>query len=263
MREKTFTDQLKRSVAIPSPLNRIISLVPSQTELLCDSGLEENLVGVTKFCVHPQHIKKEKQIIGGTKNLRFEVIKKLQPDLIIANKEENNKADIQQLEKDYNVWVSDVKNYNDAFEMIKQIGNITNKNDQSKKIIEEIEKEKNNFEEARLSKTSSSIYLIWKDPYMTVGGDTFISNMMELAGFKNLYQSELRYPEITIENMQQQNPDVIFLSSEPYPFQQKHIEGLKTHLPQTKIILVDGEMFSWYGSRLKYCFEYFDSLKSC
>ncbi|MBK6731245.1 MAG: ABC transporter substrate-binding protein [Bacteroidetes bacterium] len=255
-----FTDQLGRTIVIENFPERIISLVPSQTELLCDLGLKENLVGITKFCVHPIGLTKEKTIVGGTKNLRMSVIENLQPDLIIANKEENVKEQIETLAKKIPVWISDVNNFEDALQMITAIGEITNTKRKAKSIIENIEKEKLLFTSEINLKNKSALYLIWKDPFMSVGNDTFIHDMLQQAGYKNAVGDLNRYPKLTVEEIQTLQPEIIMLSSEPYPFKEKHLEEIQAIVPNTKIIIVDGEMFSWYGSRLQYCYKYFFSL---
>ncbi|MBC8045805.1 MAG: ABC transporter substrate-binding protein [Fimbriimonadaceae bacterium] len=260
-----FIDQLDRKIEINFPPKRIISIVPSQTELLCELGHEDKLVGVTKFCVHPDHIRKSKPVIGGTKNLHIEQIRSLQPDLIIANKEENVKEQIEELEKYFPVWLSDVRNFDDAIVMIKNLGEITDRQELSYKLIQEIEFEKEKYHSDHnifaIHNFPICIYIIWKNPYMIIGGDTFISSMLELAGFKNLFQDQLRYPEITMEDIQIANPQIVFLSSEPYPFKEKNIKELQEFMPHAKIILIDGEMFSWYGSRLQFSFQYFAELR--
>ena len=251
-----FIDQPGSSISLNKIPRRIISLVPSQTELLFDLGLENEVVGITKFCVHPDEWFRTKTKVGGTKQLNMDIIHQLQPDLIIANKEENVKEQIEELQKYYPVWISDVRNLHDAYQMIKQAGKIINKEQQANEMVLRI---KENFEglptnDSRLP----TVYLIWQKPYMTIGGDTFIHAMMEAAGFENLFKRETRYPEVTISELKTRNPKLLFLSSEPYPFKQKHIDELQPLLPETKIILVDGEMFSWYGSRLQYapgCFK--------
>ncbi|MEO5946674.1 MAG: helical backbone metal receptor [Chitinophagaceae bacterium] len=253
-----FKDQTRRTTFIDAYPKRIISLVPSQTELLADLGLSDEVVGITKFCVHPDEWFRSKTRVGGTKQLIIETIHALKPDLIIANKEENVKEQIEELEKHYPVWVSDVNNLIDAYEMIEQIGLITNKENKAKNIISNI---KENFALLQNSNTNLQvIYLIWQKPYMTAGGDTFIHFMLEAAGFKNMYANTTRYPEVTIEELKKKNPDLIILSSEPFPFKQKHIDELQIHLPTPAIILADGEMFSWYGSRLLKAPAYFKKL---
>ena len=109
-------------------------------------------------------------------------------------------------------------------------------------------------------KQIKTVYFIWKDPYMSVGGDTFINDMMSNLGLQNIFGHYERYPEVTLQNVISANPQLILLSSEPYPFKQKHITEIQAYLPNTKILLVDGEMFSWYGSRMKYMPEYFNNL---
>ena len=255
-----FIDQIGRGIVLNSFPQRIISLVPSQTELLFDLGLTKEVVGITKFCIHPKEWFVSKTIVGGTKQIKTDVIHQLQPDLIIANKEENVKEQIEELAKHYPVWISDVNNLADAYQMIEQIGLITGKQQSTDDVIFTIKK---NF--AQLMRSDSkqlTAYLIWQNPYMTVGGDTFIHSMLEAAGYKNMYADKIRYPEITIDELRITNCQLLFLSSEPFPFQQKHIDELQTQLPNTKIILVNGEMFSWYGSRLLHAPAYFAKLQS-
>ncbi|ANE49849.1 iron ABC transporter [Flavisolibacter tropicus] len=245
-----YTDQLNRTVTLPATPKRIISLVPSQTELLYDLELKEQVVGITKFCIHPKEWFRTKTRIGGTKTLHLDKIRELHPDLIIANKEENVQEQIEALAKEFPVWISDVNNLPEALEMIEQIGLITNKKERAEDLSKRIESAFFNFKPQTSNLKLNTCYLIWKDPYMTVGGDTFIHNILSLAGLENIYGSKQRYPEITIAELQTLNCDLLLLSSEPYPFKQKHIEELQAQLPHTKILLVDGEAFSWYGSRL-------------
>jgi ABC-type Fe3+-hydroxamate transport system substrate-binding protein len=240
---------------------RIVSLVPSQTELLYDLGLEAETVGITKFCVHPQSWFKTKERIGGTKKLNTVKIKTLNPDLIIANKEENVKEQVEQLALDYPVWLTDVNDLEDALQMIADIGTLTGKMERSDRMVKEITL---NFEELAQQPTTNhklqTAYLIWQKPYMTVGGDTFINDMLQHCGFGNIFADKTRYPEITIAKLQSAGCKLLLLSSEPYPFKQKNIDELSAQLPGTKIILVDGEFFSWYGSRLLKAPAYFNEL---
>jgi ABC-type Fe3+-hydroxamate transport system substrate-binding protein len=255
----SFTDQTARQITLARLPNRIISLVPSQTELLYDLGLHEEVIGITKFCIHPDEWFRTKTRIGGTKQLKMDIIQQLQPDLVIANKEENVKEQVEELARHYPVWISDVNNLEDACEMIHTIGKMTGKDNNATIIINCI---KDRF--ALLPTPGPrllTIYLIWREPYMTVGSDTFISAMMNAAGFENIYAAQTRYPSITIEELKAQKPQFLFLSSEPFPFKQKHAEELQAYLPQTKILLVDGEMFSWYGSRLLKAPAYFVKLQ--
>lgn len=244
-----FIDQIGHVVEIRQTPNRIISIVPSQTELLFDIGLEEKVVGITKFCIHPSSWFKSKVRVGGTKTLNFEIIKQLNPDLIIANKEENTKAEIEALQKLYPVWTSNICTLPECYEMIEEIGKITDLEYKANQMIAAIQKE---F--YRLKKTKKSnkkvLYLIWKEPYMTIGKSTFINEIMNEGGFVNAIESTENYPLITIEEIKKIQPELIFLSTEPYPFKKTHSEEFKSICPNAQIILVDGEVFSWYGSRI-------------
>jgi ABC-type Fe3+-hydroxamate transport system substrate-binding protein len=253
-----FTDQLGRLVTITGIPKRIISLVPSQTELLYDLGLNNEVVGITKFCIRPDSWFKSKVKVGGTKSLHTATIKMMAPDLILANKEENTKEQIDELAKDYPVWVSDINTLDDACNMIREIGKITEHTNKATAIVNKINE--NFLQFIPFKKTERTCYLIWRDPYMTIGGDTFINHLLNRAGFKNIFDDQQRYPEITIRQLADQNCQLLLLSSEPFPFKEKHVQELQQQLPFTKIALVDGEMFSWYGSRLIHAPAYFSSL---
>jgi ABC-type Fe3+-hydroxamate transport system substrate-binding protein len=261
-----YTDQLGRTLELQNTPHRIISLVPSITELLYSLQLDEKVVGITKFCVHPETWFRTKTRIGGTKAVKADVIHQLQPDLILANKEENIKEQIEALAKQYPVWVSDVNDLNDALDMILDIGMITNRLEKAADLIHQINTSFINLSAKNLEQINQSIlpprtcYLIWREPYMTIGGDTFINDMLMRAGFENIFEYTARYPTVTIEDIQANDCQVLMLSSEPFPFKQKHIDELQPHLPNTKIIVVDGELFSWYGSRLLHAPSYFTGL---
>jgi len=246
-----LTDQTNSAVQIPDSPLRIISLVPSQTELLHYLELDKEVIGITKFCVHPNKWFKNKTQVGGTKQYHFDRIEALRPNLIIANKEENDKEQIFQLAKSYPVWVSDIKNVDDAYEMIQSIGTITNTEIKAEKLVEKIQIGFLELDKQVINRPNLRVlYLIWQSPYMTVGGDTFINDMIERAGWTNCFADQTRYPVLTEKEMKSLDPDIILLSSEPFPFKEKHIKSIATLCPQAVIKLVDGEYFSWYGSRL-------------
>lgn len=253
-----FTDQTGRIVHAPEHPMRIVSLVPSQTELLFDLGLENEVIGITKFCVHPERWFRTKTRVGGTKQVNIGLIQRLQPDLIIANKEENVKVQIEELAEHFPVWVSDVNNIKEALAMIKEIGRLTGTETRACELITDIQK---NFETLTGYKNRHpAAYLIWKDPWMAAGGDTFINAMMEAAGFENAFKERTRYPEVTIPELRDADCRFLLLSSEPFPFRQKHADELSQILPGCKVLLVDGEMFSWYGSRMINSPGYFSKL---
>jgi ABC-type Fe3+-hydroxamate transport system substrate-binding protein len=233
---------------LPRIPQRIISLVPSQTELLFDLGLADRVVGLTKFCIHPQPQVKEKTIVGGTKNFRFDVIEELKPDLIIGNKEENYQEGIAQLQQKYPVWMSDIYTLEDALQMIQQVGQLTGTEAKAAELVQHIDDSFKNLQPMQLP--ISTAYFIWRKPYMVVGSHNIIDHMLRRCGFVNAFADLARYPEITPEQLQQADPKLILLSSEPYPFRVKHIAEFQELCPQALVKVVDGEMFSWYGSRL-------------
>lgn len=253
----TLHDQLGRTLTLNEVPNRIISIVPSQTELLFHLGLNEQVVGITKFCVHPDAWYRQKTRVGGTKNLNIEKIRSISPDLVIANKEENLQVQVKEIESFCPVWVSDVNDVASAIDMIQSIGALTGKTEPALQLASKITE---GFAGMSFSKKLKACYLIWKDPFMTVGGDTFISNMMDLAGFDNIFNTQRRYPTVSVEDLRQTSFDVLLLSSEPYPFNASHVQEMAAILPGKKIIIVDGEMFSWYGSRLLHAPGYFKTL---
>lgn len=259
----TYTDQLNRKIILPVQPKRIISLVPSQTELLFDLGLDEEVIGITKFCVHPTEWFRRKTRVGGTKNVHIHLVRSLQPDLIIANKEENTKEQVDILATIAPVWISDIANTTDALRMIESIGQITAKAEKATALINQIKSELAALSitvKQQLPENHRTAYLIWKDPYMTAGADTFIHDILQLSGLRNIFGNRTRYPEVTITDLRKKNIQLLLLATEPYPFRQKHIDELTKELPGTRILLADGEIFSWYGSRMLHIRPYIQGL---
>jgi ABC-type Fe3+-hydroxamate transport system substrate-binding protein len=251
------TDQLHRSLQINLPPKRIVSLVPSQTELLYALGLSEEVVGITKFCVHPASWFRTKQRVGGTKTVNIEAVRALQPDLVIANKEENVKEQIEALEKTAPVWISDIETLEDAVEMIGSLGKLVGRSKEAHKIVSDIQ---SRFQQFNVTATVRTAYLIWMDPLMAAGRDTFIQDIMQKMGFENIFADQSRYPVVTAEQIMAKGCKLLLLSSEPFPFKDKHAQMLQPLFPGVKIELVDGEMFSWYGSRLTLAAAYLQKL---
>lgn len=253
--ERFFIDQMNNTIRLEEIPRRIVSLVPSQTELLYELGLENEVVGITKFCIYPNAWFQTKTRVGGTKQLNIEKIRELKPDLIIGNKEENTKEDIELLQQIAPVWLSDISTLEDALEMIEQIGEIVGESANAFQLIDEIKKQ---FSKLNVINSNRSVlYFIWKDPYFSVGTNTFIDAMIKTCGWVNFCQEE-RYPEWKFDSINQ--PDYVFLSSEPYPFKTEHLDEAQNLFPESKVVLVDGEMFSWYGSRMKFAPIYFQKL---
>ncbi|MFA7379610.1 MAG: cobalamin-binding protein [Bacteroidia bacterium] len=257
---RVVTDQMQRMLQVPDVPKRIVSLVPSQTELLYALGLDEEVVGQTLFCIHPADKHQSKPRIGGTKKLKLDKIRELQPDLIIGNKEENERSQIEELEKEFPVWMSDIQQLSDALDMIKRVGDLTGKTAEAIQISRAIHKQ---FQELKTSAMPLHVlYLIWRDPFMAAANDTFIGSMITAAGWENVLPHEhyKRYPQLTPADISALDPDVILLSSEPYPFKEEHMQELKMICPGARLLLVDGELFSWYGNRLLHTVDYLKEL---
>lgn len=259
-------DQLGRELVFDQIPQRIVSLVPSQTELLFDLGLQDRIVGRTKFCIHPRELVQKIVRIGGTKKFNFELIDLLQPDFILANKEENYKEGIERLENKYKVWISDVITLEDAQAMILSVGQLFDKEKTALQLLSTIRNEFEKLESYVSSHPQKKkvLYLIWQDPMMVAGNHTFIQHILEKAGWINAAPAESRYPVMSSEEINASSPDFIFLSSEPFPFKEKHIPFFQQLYPCARVLRVDGELFSWYGSRLQHLPAYLISLiKKC
>ncbi len=256
-------DQLQRTIELKSTPKRIISLVPSQTELLCDLGLEESLVGVTKFCAHPHHITTDVAVVGGTKQVHLDKIKALKPDIILCNKEENTKEIVEACEPICPVHVSDIYTIADSIELIKQYGNLFDKQTEAEVICSKIAAEVRDFKVFLKDKQELKVaYFIWKSPWMVAANHTFINHLLELNKFTNAFLELERYPEVFLEASGGYDAvDLVLLSSEPFPFKEKHKDEVQAYFPKAKIVLADGELFSWYGSRLLKAFKYFKMLR--
>jgi len=259
---KTLIDQLGISHSFESAPKRIVSLVPSQTELLYDLGLEESIVGITKFCVHPYHFKSTKTIVGGTKKVHFDKIAQLEPDIIICNKEENTQEMVEELRQICPVWVTNIITIEDNFKMISDFGQLFNCRTEAKKWNDKLAFAladfKNFIKDIPVKKAA---YFIWKNPYMVAGSDNFINEMLQLNHFENIYKDKGRYPEIDLRKMRLEgDPDLVLLSSEPFPFKEEDAFEIGRFTHHVKTVFVDGEMFSWYGSRLPKALEYFKVL---
>ncbi|MBF29747.1 MAG: cobalamin-binding protein [Aequorivita sp.] len=254
-----FIDQLNRTVTLPKSPSRIVSLVPSQTELLVDLGLREKIVGITKFCVHPSDLKSEKTVVGGTKQVNFNKIKALRPDIVICNKEENTEELVGELSRIAPVWISDIVTITDNNRMIEQLGQIFDVVSKASEIVSKINSELALFRNYIKGYSEKRVlYIIWKKPYMAAGRGTFIDSLLKENKYSNIFSVNAgRYPEVKQEDFLK--ADIILLSTEPYPFKNVDVVEMTKKLNR-EVKLVDGEFFSWYGSRLMKAFDYFKSL---
>ncbi len=252
-------DQLGKKIPFPTAPLRIVSLVPSQTELLYDLGLDKEVVGITKFCIHPEEWFRTKTRVGGTKQVNIEKIRSLSPNLVIANKEENTPEDIFAIESFCPVWTSDISSLNQALDMIENISELTSSKNKALELAHNISLE---FSRLSFPAIYRCAYMIWKDPWMVAGGDTFINDMLKACGLHNAWVEERRYPTIELSELIQKNVQILLLSSEPYPFKFSDLDDLAKILPEIKIVLVEGEPFSWYGSRMQFSPAYFKVLRN-
>ncbi len=230
------------------PARRIISLVPSQTELLFDLGLQAEIMGITKFCLHPAQACRLTTKIGGTKTLDFAAIQALNPDLIIGNKEENSKADIEYLAQHFPVWMSDIITIEDALSMMSQVGALVDRATTAQRLVEKIT---TGFAQLPLPTSPIPVaYFIWRAPYMVAAADTYIDHLLSRFGYVNVFGDRKRYPELSLAELAAAQPQQILLSSEPYPFKTKHLLEFQEACPNAEVKLVDGTLYSWHGSRL-------------
>ena len=243
---------------------RIVSLVPSQTELLFDLGLEHQIVGITKFCVHPFHAKQTKTIVGGTKTVKMNKIKALQPDIILCNKEENTKEIVEACEEICFTHVSDIFTMDDAKQLIVEYGQLFQRRTEARAMVQKLDFHLQDFHSFIKNRKHLKVaYFIWRNPWMVAANHTFINHLLELNRFDNIYKDKERYPEIELKKIRLEgDPEVILLSSEPYPFKDEHAFEIGRFAHHAKTVFVDGELFSWYGSRLLKSFDYFKKLRN-
>lgn len=249
--------EIRNNAAFPSflPTARIVSLVPSLTESLFDLGLGECVTGITRYCIHPADLVKNLKCIGGTKDLDLDAISQLKPDLIIANKEENLPSPIEELATRFPVFLTEISSFSDLIIWLEDMA-----------VIFPYIKEKALLMDAHLRRCwsdmagirhGSCLYLIWRKPFMSVGSDTFIHFVLTHLGYTNVCVHQVRYPRLTLDEIIEMNPENVLLSSEPYPFKPKHIAEIRSVLPAASVRLTDGEMYSWYGSRMLKAAHYF------
>lgn len=256
---KTVVDMLGRSLTCPVSPRRIISLCPSITETLFSLGLDEQIVGVTRYCLHPDAGVAKKTKVGGTKRLNFDTIDRLEPDLIIAEKEENLREDVERLAASYPVFVTEVRDIDGAHEMVRRVGEVCDRASNAVQLVADICSRWSQL--PRLEQSLRVAYLIWRKPYMAAGSQTYIDAVLQRMGLQNVFGKLDRYPEFTLEQLAGEQPDVVFLSSEPYPFAEKHQEEIEAILPAAEVLLVDGEAFSWYGSHMLAAVSYLGRLQ--
>jgi ABC-type Fe3+-hydroxamate transport system substrate-binding protein len=235
-------------VVVTSPPRRIVSLVPSTTETLFALGAEGRVVGVTRFCIHPERARRSARIVGGTKNPVVERIFELEPDLVLANEEENRREDVEALSERVRVLVSFPRSLDDALRDIRSLGALLGSPERGTELAGEIEAERTGLP----VRPFRYLYLIWRRPYMAAGPGTFLDSFLAEAGGVNAAPAGRgRYPRIEDAEIAASGADVVLLSSEPFPFRDEHRNELADRFPRDRILLVDGELLSWHGVRLR------------
>ncbi len=255
----TIHDALGRPVPLCATPRRIVSLVPSHVELLAHLGLDEEVVGITRYCIHPKGWTARKTIVGGTKKARASIIAELKPDLILANKEENTQKDVQTLETIAPVYVTDIYTLEDSLTMIQNVGALVGHRDAAHTLAATIQQA---FAALPAFEPRRALYLIWRNPWMAAARNTFIDDIMARGGLHNALHPQTRYPQLTEEQLDALAPEILLLSSEPYPFAPQHLEELTQRFPTSRVCLIDGEMFSWYGNRMAHAPAYLQRLRT-
>src|SRR5690625_675706 len=240
MTYKKITDHLGRTVEYSYPPKRIISIVPGITDNLYSLNLENEIVGRTRYCIYPKDKVQQAKTIGGTKRVKADQIRELEPDLIIAEKEENTKEIVEILEKEFPVYVCELQSVQDTYKIIKDLGEVTDREPEAEKLQAEIKAAFNSLPSGQGKKFA---YVIWQNPYMVAGANTYITSLMEKMEFVNAFSEyEGRYPTVTEDDFRNTELDYIFLATEPFPFQEKHIKEFSEQYPEVTVMSLDGEI---------------------
>ncbi|TMB99361.1 MAG: cobalamin-binding protein [Chloroflexi bacterium] len=264
----TYTDALNRSINLEQPAARIVSLVPSITEALFTFGLNEAIVGVTRYCVEPAAGVAEKAKVGGTKMLDVRSVLDLQPDLVIANAEENRQEDIRQLlAAGQRVFVTFPRTVASAVQMLRQLAQMTGSTEAATPILDEAEAALAEARQANHSRPRLRVFCpIWRRPWMTVGPNTYMHDFIAACGGFNVFsERHERYPKAELDEVARRVPQVILLPNEPYPFAPKHIGELTEYkyvpaVRDKRIYLLDGKHLCWYGPRIAGSLRYVQGL---
>ncbi|MES2317651.1 MAG: helical backbone metal receptor [Pseudomonadota bacterium] len=233
----------------PAEGARIVSLVPSITELLCELGLAPQLVGRTGFCIHPAELVQAIPKIGGTKDVNIEKIRKLAPTHLIVNIDENEKPTVETLAAFVpHVVVTHPMGPRDNLPLARLLGGIFGADARAEAWCAQFEQAYARLEATPKGPTATVLYCIWQDPWMAVSDDTYIARMLAQIGWRTPQLGTARYPAFSWSEAVVAGIDGVVLSSEPYRFTQAHADALEQQIGKP-VHLVDGEMMSWYGSR--------------
>lgn len=252
----TVVDARGRTLSLALRPQRIVSLVPSITETLFDLGAGDRIVGVTRWCVHPADARTRARVVGGTHDVDLDVLARLEPDLVIANQEENPKPLVERLATVAPTYVTFPRTVRDGIVLLRRLGELTDQRDAGARAAARVEAAHRRARRADPQRAPRVLYLIWRRPWMSVNRDTFVHDMLTTCGAVNvLAHAEARYPTLSDADAAALRPDAILLSSEPYAFRERHREEWlrRGDLPAARlgqVHLVDGELCCWYGTRL-------------
>jgi len=251
-------DDLSRTIRLEAPARRIVSLVPSITETLFALGAGERIAGITDYCIHPEDQVRAKPKMGGTKSFSVRRILDLEPDLILANAEENRKHQVDALEQaGLKVFVTFPKTIDGCLKMIADAAALTDTSEAAQAILASIKRSRSDARKRTSDPPARVLCPIWKDPYMTINRDTFVDDVIRSCGGRNIFEdSPERYPKFSLAEAARRQPEIVILPTEPYHFTEVDIPGIEEMgdaVPACRshrIYVVEGELLSWYGPRL-------------
>lgn len=253
-----FVDELQRTINVPTPLRRIVCLVPSITETLFALGIGDRVVGVTEYCTHPPDEVTKIVKVGGTKNPQLEAILALSPDLVIVNDEENRQEDFTWLaEHGLSLYVTAPRTVADGICMIEKLGEVLDCRTTSDPLVTHLRAVYERVTHESAQNPRLRVFCpIWRKPWMAFNANTYADNMLWCCGGENIFRENAeRYFSTTLEDVVALAPDVVLLPSEPYPFTTKHFEHLKplVNTPAGRaghFYCIDGMALCWYGPRI-------------
>ncbi len=245
---RSVEDACRRTLTLPSRIQRVVSLCPSISETVVELA-PGCLVGRTRYCTHPDVAMQAVPTVGGTKNPDIAAILALKPDLIIAEKEENRREDVERLAEDVPVYVFDVRTMDDAVDMLRTLGDLLGAETASRALAERIAAARETLRP--LAPSVPVLYLIWRKPWMAAAKSTYINSVLAEMGLDNVLRDYSRYPELDAAALATLKPAWVLLSSEPYPFTEAHLAEVQALFPDARVSCVDGEWFSWYGARMQ------------
>lgn len=258
MQTRFFRDALGREVTVPSPPGRVVSLIPSVTEICFALGAGEQVVGVTRFCTEPPAGVAGKVRVGGEKDPDLDRIARLRPDLVIANVEENRKADVEALAAaGIPVYVIYPRTVTEGAGLLRTLGELLGASGAGEALAGDVEQALGEVSRLRRGRAPVRVFCpIWKNPWMACNGDTYVHDVLVTCGGENITADRPeRYPRVALEEVAAAAPEVILLPDEPFRFAPKHIPlfhafpGIPA-LRNGRIHCIDGKWISWYGPRM-------------